>query len=473
MKNLNQIMMRKIYFYAIAVVICIGENAIAQENVGIGTRSPNISAVLDIQSADKGLLIPRMSLDQRNGINSPANGLMIYQTNENSGFYFFNGSTWKSFSQNEAKSVATLDINGWALNGNVVGTASKAQATEASFIGTPNNVSINFRIGSDRAGTISRQKQLVALGYKAAEANINAAFSGGYGGLANTAIGFEALKTNTSLGDYNVAVGYFALQLNQVGTDNTGVGRAALQKNTQGSSNMALGSLALNSNIIGNYNIGIGRQALFSTTGNNNVGIGRDAGFAATGSSNVFIGNQAGFSETGSNKLYISNTNSSNPLIKGDFVANNIQVNSRSTGYLAIGDFTTATSSTPGTGGLPLPSNIGLVNGYRLVVQDGILCEKVKVALRATGSADWADYVFEPEYQAKMMTLEEVEKFTKENKHLPNVPTTADVQKNGLDMHETSKMFMEKIEELTLYLIELNKEVKSLKIENELLKKKL
>jgi hypothetical protein len=139
---------------------------------------------------------------------------------------------------------------------------------------------------------------------------------------------------------------------------------------------------------------------------------------------------------------------------------------------LAIGDFTTATSASPGTGGLPLPANIGQASGYRLVVQDGILCEKVKVALRATGSTDWADYVFEPEYKAKMLSLEEVEKYINTNKHLPNVPSTAEVQKEGLDFHQTSRMFMEKIEELTLYMIDMKKEINALKEENESLKAK-
>jgi hypothetical protein len=71
-----------------------------------------------------------------------------------------------------------------------------------------------------------------------------------------------------------------------------------------------------------------------------------------------------------------------------------------------------------------------------------------------------------------MMSLEQVEKFTKENKHLPNVPSAQQLKDNGMDVGETSKMFMEKIEELTLYMIELNKEVKALKAENAALKGK-
>jgi hypothetical protein len=61
------------------------------------------------------------------------------------------------------------------------------------------------------------------------------------------------------------------------------------------------------------------------------------------------------------------------------------------------------------------------------------------------------------------MPLAEVEAFTKANKHLPNVPSAEEMVANGLDVAATNKMLMEKIEELTLYVIELNKEVQSLK----------
>ena len=93
------------------------------------------------------------------------------------------------------------------------------------------------------------------------------------------------------------------------------------------------------------------------------------------------------------------------------------------------------------------------------MVKGGILTEKVKVALAST--ADWADYVFEDSYS--LMPLSEVEAFTKANKHLPNVPSADEMVNNGLDVGQTSKMLMEKIEGLTLYLIELNKEVQELK----------
>lgn len=106
-------------------------------------------------------------------------------------------------------------------------------------------------------------------------------------------------------------------------------------------------------------------------------------------------------------------------------------------------------------------------DGYRLFVQDGILTEKVRVAVE--GTADWADYVFADNYQ--LMPLEDVEEFTKENKHLPNVPSAEEVVKQGLDVAQMDAKLLEKIEELTLYLIEQNKEIKELKAELKELKK--
>jgi hypothetical protein len=75
------------------VINCICFIAICQTgSVGIGTTSPNASAALDIQNTAKGVLVPRMTMVQRNAIVSPANGLMIYQTDNNPGFYFNKGT---------------------------------------------------------------------------------------------------------------------------------------------------------------------------------------------------------------------------------------------------------------------------------------------------------------------------------------------------------------------------------------------
>ncbi len=80
--------------------------------VGIGTTSPNPSAMLDITSTQTGILIPRMTQAQRNAItvNAATTGLLIYQTDNTPGFYFYNGTSWTTFS-------GSVD-NDWTINGN-------------------------------------------------------------------------------------------------------------------------------------------------------------------------------------------------------------------------------------------------------------------------------------------------------------------------------------------------------------------
>ncbi len=400
------------------------------DNVGIGTLKPDNSAVLELSSDSKGLLIPRLTISQRDQILSPASGLMIYQVNANPGFYYFDSKSWKPLNSIEAKSVA-LDIQNWSKTGDA-GTNAVS-----NFLGTTDNVSLAFRANNRQSGFIDVTGQNTHFGYLAGE------FSSGIG---NTVIG--ALSYNVGSGSNNTGVGLNALR-NTTGDGNVAIGNDALITNSGGNYNMGIGTLALRNNVSGFGNVAIGTQSLMNTTGSNNVGIGFTAGMNATGSRNVFLGYQSGFSETGNDKLYVANSNTITPLIYGDFSAK----------YVTIGDVTPALR-TQGTA----------TGGYNLLVKGGILTEKVKVALAAAG-ADWADYVFEPAYKANMMSLEEVEAFTLKNKHLPNVPSAEEMVKSGLDVSQTSKMFMEKIEELTLYMIELNKEIKALKEENAKLKK--
>ena len=65
--------------------------------VGVNNENPDASSALDITSTTGGILIPRMTKVQRDGISSPATGLMIYQTNDTAGFYNFNGTSWVKF----------------------------------------------------------------------------------------------------------------------------------------------------------------------------------------------------------------------------------------------------------------------------------------------------------------------------------------------------------------------------------------
>ncbi|MBE99905.1 hypothetical protein [Flavobacterium coralii] len=92
---------------------------------------------------------------------------------------------------------------------------------------------------------------------------------------------------------------------------------------------------------------------------------------------------------------------------------------------------------------------------YNLSVNGAIRADRVKVY------TTWADYVFEEDY--KLPTLEEVERHIEEKGHLIDIPSAAEVEEKGIELGEMNKLLLQKIEELTLYTIELNKQVQELK----------
>jgi hypothetical protein len=103
--------------------------------------------------------------------------------------------------------------------------------------------------------------------------------------------------------------------------------------------------------------------------------------------------------------------------------------------------------------------------GYRFAVNGDMIAEEIVVKLHQ----DWPDFVFSKEYG--LMDLEDVESYITENSHLPNVPSAKEVE-NGVNLGEMDATLLQKIEELTLYMIDLQKQVNELKKENEMLQSK-
>lgn len=104
--------------------------------------------------------------------------------------------------------------------------------------------------------------------------------------------------------------------------------------------------------------------------------------------------------------------------------------------------------------------NIGTFNGTeKLNVCGGIKATEVRV------ESGWCDYVFAPDY--KLRSIDELASFISENNHLPNIPKASEVESGGLAVGDMSRRMMEKIEELTLYLIQQNEQIKDLQSENE------
>ena len=313
-----------------------------------------------------------------------------------------------------------------------------------------------------KAGTVSTASSSTFIGNNSGKSNTT--------GNGNTFLGNSAGASNLS-GISNVYVG-FNTGFNSLGSNNTFTGMNAGSNTscslatctTTGNSNSFYGSSAGSISSGGDSNSFFGAAAgNLNTTGGSNTFLGAGAGFKdGTGSGNVLIGTNAGFKPGGfqspiSNQLFIDNQASATPLIWGDFSADQIKLN----GKVGIG-FGTLTTFPTMAGGVS-------VAAYNLFVGGGILTEEVRVNLR-NGSSLWADYVFNKDYNLK--SLPEVEKFIADNGHLPNVPSAKEVKANGIELGEMAKIQQEKIEELTLYLIQQNKELAELKAQVKALSEK-
>ncbi len=259
----------------------------------------------------------------------------------------------------------------------------------------------------------------------------------GTNGTANTFYGHLA-GTYTSTGVNNTFIGHESGRENTTGKSNVFIGYEAGANNITGANNTFVGSYSGQSSFSGSGNVYLGQFAGGENNGNYNTFLGIQAGGDSQGSNNVLIGSNAGYSMAGNDKLFIDNRDTSAPLIWGDFALDQLKFN----GKVGIGN---------GFGNFPTTAGSVNVSNYNLFVKGGILTEEVRVNLQSA----WADYVFDENYNLK--PLEEVENFIKENGHLENVPSAKQVKEEGIELGEMVKIQQEKIEELTLYIIEQNK----------------
>jgi hypothetical protein len=89
--------MHKSYLKITSLIIALFFSAVSfSQSLSINTTGSiaDTTAILDVSSTAKGLLIPRMTATQKTGIVTPATGLLVYQTDGQAGFYYFNGTSW-------------------------------------------------------------------------------------------------------------------------------------------------------------------------------------------------------------------------------------------------------------------------------------------------------------------------------------------------------------------------------------------
>ncbi|MCF0071486.1 hypothetical protein LZD49_13475 [Dyadobacter sp. CY261] len=276
-------------------------------------------------------------------------------------------------------------------------------------------------------------------------------------GYSNLAMGAEAGAVNTT-GYSNIFVGEKAGRANTTGFFNTMVGGGTGFFSATSSSNVFLGLNAGSTNN-STANVFIGRAASYYTeNGSNNVSIGFAAGSGTgatntNGTGNVLIGPFAGYYETGSNKLYIANSNTTTPMIYGEFPT----TNPANAGKLVF-------NTRAGVGVTTFPTSVTIngvatnVSSFKMFVNGGLVTRYSIL----TGPGAWADYVFNDNYALR--PLNEVESFIQVHGHLPGVPSARQVAQWGIDVGKMARIQQEKIEELTLYIIAQNKKLEEQKV---------
>ncbi len=592
----------KIAAIAIATLTGYFQEANAQTNtfpatgsVGVGTLSPNASALVDLTSTTQGFLLPRMTGVQRNAIVTPATGLQIYQTDGTKGVYMYNGAAWVPVTTSISNlSLKTLgNLSGVAINASLtpavtnsvdLGSATKywkdlylsgnanvsgntqftgtvsvggntvlnsdvyvsGNTTSAGNIGfnnsaantiqfatplengnaminmfpsgfsNPNRMVIahspayqnwglqyqdsidqfNFlgagspvlsvKLGSNTVG-IGTSNPKVALSFPAATGKKISLYPGGSGDVGMGVYGNE-FRLHTDYSGADITFGYdnftngFTERMRVKGDGKVGIGTNApgflldvngrLRLRNEGNGTNLTAGIWYNkmdnsgvANFVGNYN-----DSLFgiygSTSGwrfffdhkNGNLGIG-------TGTPKVALSFPAATGKKIS--LYPGGSGDVGMGVYG----NEFRLHSDYSGAditFGYDNYTngfTERMRVKGDGRVCIGTT-SPANGYLLSVNGKVIATEVRVDAKA----NWPDYVFSADH--KLLPLEELETSINTNKHLPGIPSATEVKNGGIMLGDMQTKTMEKVEELTLYLIQLNKENKELKARLEKLENK-
>ena len=435
-----------------------------QAQIAINTdgSNPDNSAMLDVKATGKGFLAPRMTLAQRPA--APVAGLLIYQTDNTPGYYYYTGSAWQRF--------GTSANDYWQPNGSNIffNTGRVAIGTnvpednglnvtnyligKAAIKGNDQNGAETYATGM--LGVLSPQSMgAPALVYNAGVMGIKPALGANgaavygwnndvnatnYGGLFVT----DGINENTN---YAVSATASGASANYAGNFK---GRILIESHSGGSGGADSLSTLLDATVL--HTRSADTRALRGTSVNApGWGIGVEG-----------IGSYRGVVGTGNGQTYTGTTYGVYGSAYGGTEGTRVGIYGSASGGASswAGYFA-------GTTYISNDLRIGTTNqatGYRLSVNGGIACNEVLVQ----ATASWPDYVFAPEYE--LMSLQSLEESILKNNHLPGIPSAKQVEAEGIKLGDMQRMLLEKVEELTLYLIEQDKVINQLKEEVKALK---
>jgi len=529
--------MKKLFIIFLAAISCYFVNA---QSVGIGTTTPNPSALLDLSSTTKGLLIPRMRGSERRAIPNPAPGLMVYQTDAEitdfrsiAGYYIFYGTSWKSLLDNGDKFWSKSGSRNFVFNtGDSIGIGTSSPDEKFHIFngkmylqdnrsGQNPHVIFDVPSGAFNEGGLQFKRlgdTLAAINYVedsdfANYIKLSVGSPGKGNELTVNTNGEVGIGTKNPLGQMHLS-SYQGDNI--VIRDADGIIQFIKPSAILGVQDQKKGFLQITNTddlrIGTNSANNLGKFIIY-TDGSDRVTVDKD-GEVGIGTSNPFTklhiptGEEAGLSASANgylmlgpgnttsllldnNEIMVRNTNTTAGTLalqasggevtvgarttinkggealklNGVDPAINVYVNGIQKSYIwQTGDnLNIGVSSATGriimnTNQMQIGTNSALPAGFKLGVGGKVICEELRVKLQSSG---WPDYVFAADYQ--LASLKEVEKFIQQNKHLPNIPTASEIEKNGLEVGDMQKRMMEKIEELTLYIIDLQKQLDILK----------
>lgn len=442
-------------------IICLGiflSPLYAQ--VGIGTTIPDPSSVLDISSTSQGILAPRMTTVQRNAIATPADGLLLYDLDLDA-FYFYDATATAAWRALLASSKSTASLGGWSTLGNA-GTVATT-----NFLGTTD--AIDFRI---RTTNLDRMTILAGgnLGIGTTTPNTLLHVSAGTAGDAGVTIEADTDNNNENDNPYVEFLQDGGFNYGLIGLVNT-----AFDPKGVASTNALSNAFHLSSdNAIQFANDGVVAMTIRNAT--QEVGIGTNApesrlqvyggaadtwltlgaSDAAAYNTGIYMkenettaGNSRGF------KLYYNSWDFYIDRNNGGADANVLFID-RTNGDVGIG--TTA------------PAVKLHVNGtIRGTVIQATTNGAGAYQYNTTTNMNVPDYVFDKYYTGnapenpvyEIMPLDKLEKYIQKNRHLPRVPSRSEINKDGfINTQAISMLTLEKAEENTLYILELNKKIK-------------
>lgn len=477
------------------------------QNVAINNDGslPDNSALLDIKSNSKGLLIPRLSSLERTSIAGPAIGLTVFDTDTYS-FWIYRGDVnggWVQLLHSFDKHWDRIGSNVFNTNAGNVGIGTSSPGEKLSLNGP--DVVMQFLNSGSAKGFLQVQGNNMKLGTYLNNTTGNLVFNTrAVDRMWIDETGQVGIGTATpaSLLTINGTNPYIELQHNNVNTGFLQAVGANLRLGTN--STNTTGNLILQTKLVDRVTIdenglvGIGTStpsSALTINGSNPIlqlrNAGVDKGYIQISNDDIKIGTNLS-NETGK---FIVRTNGADRFSINN-IGNATLGSSAEGGLLTTdGGYTGMVLKTAGitrlsvvaagvnpeitgtgTGILRIRNNsdgiymysngkisIGgggaVATGYVVSVEGKLIATEVT----SLPFGSWPDYVFAEDY--KLKPLSEVKKYIDQHKHLPGIPAAAEIEKNGVQLGDMSKRLMEKVEELTLYILQLQEQIDELKKE--------